>query len=123
MNKKQVLSEAQKSGKIVKVKYKIGSQPNHAREIIPLKIEHDKVFAKCLNSNSEKIFHINKLKLLSDQQYDKHVKWDPNCSFLTDYEEHVIKIEKQKKIFRYVSIGLVVLVLLLIIYLRMRSLI
>lgn len=120
MNKKQVLIEAQKTGKIVKVKYKIGSQPNHAREIIPIRVEDDRVFAKCLNSNSEKMFHINKLRLLTDQQYDRHEKWNPNCAFMTDYEAYVMKTEKQKKIFTYITIGIVVLALL-IIYLKMRS--
>jgi hypothetical protein len=112
MKKKQVLIEAQKSGKAVKVKYSIGSQPNHAREIIPLKIEENKVFAKCLNSNAEKIFEIKKLKLLSDQQYENHEKWVPNASFLTDYEYFVIQKAKRDKCIKCVLIGIVVIVIL-----------
>ena len=112
MRKKQILNDAQKSGKAVKVKYTAGSQPNRAREIIPLKIEKDKVFAKCLNSNAEKIFDINKLKLLTDQQYDHHEKWEPNAGFLTDYEYFVIQKTKRDKFIRYFLIGIVILVIL-----------
>ena len=114
MRKKQVLINAQKAGEIVKVKYTIGSQPNHAREIIPLRVDDDKVFAKCLNSNSEKLFQIDKLVLLSDEQYDKHLKWDANSGFLTDYEEFVKMKEKRNKFFRYFSIVLGVVVIFLI---------
>jgi len=120
MKKKQVLINAQKAGEIVKVKYTIGSQPNHAREIIPLRVDEDKVFAKCLNSNTEKLFHIDKLVLLSDEQYEKHLKWDANAGFLTDYEEFVMMKEKRNKFFRYFSIDIGVF-LVLIIYLFIKS--
>ena len=120
MKKKQVLINAQKTGAIVKVKYTIGSQPNHAREIIPLRVDEDKVFAKCLNSNTEKLFHIDKLVLLSDEQYEKHLKWDANAGFLTDYEEFVMMKEKRNKFFRYFSIVIGV-VLVLLIYLFIKS--
>lgn len=120
MKKKQVLINAQKKGEIVKVKYTIGSQPNHAREIIPIRIDDDKVFAKCLNSNSEKLFQIDKLVLLNDQQYEKHLKWDANAGFLTDYEEFVMMKEKRNKFFRifFIAFGVVVAFL---IYLFIKS--
>ena len=116
MKKKQVLIEAQKSGKAVKVKYSIGSQPNHAREIIPLKIEENKVFAKCLNSNTEKIFEIKKLKLLSDQQYENHEKWNPNANFVTDYEHFVVKKAKRDKFIMYLLIGIALVVILVLFF-------
>ena len=112
MRKKQILIDALKSGKAVKVKYTVGSQPNRAREIIPLKIEKDKVLAKCLNSKTEKTFEINKLKLLSDQQYANHEKWEPNASFLTDYDYFVIQKAKRDKFILYLLIGIVFLVIL-----------
>jgi len=120
MKKKELLIEAQKTGNIVKVKYTIGSQPNKAREIIPLKIENNKVLAKCLNSNAEKSFIINKLVVLTDQQYNDHPKWDPNSGFLTDYEEYVLMKEKRNRFFRYFSIVFVILALLFI-YLFIKS--
>jgi tetrahydrodipicolinate N-succinyltransferase len=115
MKKKQVLIEAQKSGKAVRVKYTNGSQPNRAREIIPLKIEKDKVLAKCLNSNTEKAFEISKLTILSDQQYNKLEKWEPNASFLTDYEYFVIQKAKRDKFIRYILIGIVLIIILALI--------
>ena len=120
MKKKELLIEAQKSGKAVKVKYTIGSQPNKAREIIPLRIEDNKVFAKCLNSNSEKFFQIDKLVLLSDEQYNKHVKWDANVGFLTDYEEFVILKEKRNKFLRYFAIVFGIIVIF-VIYIFIKS--
>jgi uncharacterized membrane protein len=116
MRKKQILIDAQKSGKTLKVKYTYGSQPNHAREIIPLKIGNDKVIAKCLNSKTEKVFKICKLKLLSDQQYAKLEKWEPNSSFLTDYEYYVIQKGKRDKYIRYFLIGFVLLVILVLFF-------
>ena len=120
MKKKELLIDAQKTGKTVKVKYTIGSQPNKAREIIPLKIENNKVLAKCLNSNTEKSFFIDKLVVLTDQQYNDHPKWNPNSSFLTDYEEFVLMKEKRNRFFRYFSIVFVILALLFI-YLFIKS--
>jgi len=120
MRKKEMLIEAQKSGKAVKVKYTKGSQPNRAREIIPLKIEKDKVFAKCLNSNSEKYFEINNLKVLNDQQYDHHEKWDPNSRFVTDYEYYVIQKAKRDKFIKYLLIG-IVLVVLLVLFFKLKQ--
>ncbi len=122
MKKKQVLINAQKSGKTLKVIYKSGSQPNHAREIIPLRIENDKVIAKCLNSNSEKIFQMNKLILLSDEQYSHYEKWDPNYSPVTDYEDYMIRREKRIKLFRYFSIVLVIVAILFVYFIyRLKS--
>lgn len=114
MRKKQILIDAQKSGKILKVIYTVGSQPNHAREIIPLKIEQDQVFAKCLNSKSNKTFQIDKLKLLNDRQYNNCPKWDPDSGILTDYETYIIMKDKRNKLFRYFAIVFVIFILLLL---------
>jgi hypothetical protein len=116
MRKKQILIDAQKSGKTLKVKYTNGSQPNCAREIIPLKIEKDKVLAKCLNSNTEKYFGINKLKLLTDHQYANHEKWELNASILTDYDYFVIQKAKRDKFIRYLLISIILLVILVLFY-------
>lgn len=114
MNKKQVLIDAQKSGTVVKVTYQSGSQPNHAREIIPLRIENEKVLAKCLNSNAEKSFLISDLKLLTNEQYDNMVKWNPDFTPLTDYELYEIRRQKRIKLYRYLSIILVILAIVLV---------
>jgi hypothetical protein len=116
MRKKEILIEAQKTGKTIKVKYTKGSQPNRAREIIPLKVEEDKVLAKCLNSNAEKIFEIKKIKLLSDKQYEDHEKWNPNASFVTDYEHFVIQKAKRDKFIMYILIGIALVVILVLFF-------
>lgn len=120
MNKKQILINAQKSGSIVKVKYLSGSQPTHAREIIPLKVLDDKVLAKCLNSNTEKLFRINKLKTLNSLQFSLHKLWDPNFVPATDYEDYIIKKEKQNKRIIFISIIMVILVISFV-FIRSKS--
>ena len=120
MKKKQVLIQAQKSGSILKVTYKSGSQPNHAREIIPLKIENDKVLAKCLNSNTDKSFLISDLKLLTDEQYDTLAKWDPDFIPVTDYELYELQRKKKNNLFRYLYIVLVIIAIVFV-YVIVRS--
>ena len=120
MKKKQVLIDAQKSGIVVKVTYKLGSQPNHAREIIPLKIINDNVIARCLNSNTDKLFRISKLKLLTDDQYTHLEKWDPNFIPLNDYELYEIRRKSIKKALRYFFIILGILAIV-VIYFVIRS--
>jgi len=120
MKTKQVLIDALKSGTVVKVIYRSGSQPNHARQIIPLKIENDRVLAKCLNSNTEKSFFINDLKLLTDEQYDNLAKWDSDFTPITDYEMYEIQRAKRNKLFRYLSIILVILAIVFV-YIIVRS--
>ena len=104
MLKKRTLINALKSGSAVKVVYKFGSQPNHAREIIPINIEKNEVSAICLNSNTKKRFYIKKLKLLNSRQYDKHVKWDPNFGTITDFEIYEIRKKERNKMFRFYSV-------------------
>lgn len=96
MRKKKSLIKAQKSGNIVKVAYKSGSQPNHAREIIPIRVANNEVLAHCLNSGTKKSFFIRKLRILTDKQYTDHIKWDPNLSPLSDYELSEIKKKELK---------------------------
>jgi hypothetical protein len=57
------LKEACFNGEVLKIKYRGGSQPGAAREIYPLSISDEKVHAKCLTSNSEKAFFIDKIKM------------------------------------------------------------
>lgn len=120
MRKRKVLINAQKSGAIVKVVYKTGSQPNHARQIIPLRIEDNQVFAQCLNSDTKKLFLIRKLKLLTDQQYDHSIKWDPNFSPATDYELYEIQKEKRNKLFRYFLTGFIIMILFVYLLYRLK---
>lgn len=114
MNKKKTLINAQESGATVKVVYKAGSQPNHAREIIPIKITNDQVFARCLNSNTKKAFYISKLELLTDQQYDSYPKWDPDFIPATDYEIYETQKKQRDKLLCYFFGGFLILVILVV---------
>jgi len=120
MRKRQLLIEAQLSGQKLKVLYKSGHQPYHAREIIPLKIINDNVIARCLNSNTDKLFRISKLKLLTDDQYTHLEKWDPNFIPLNDYELYEIRRKSIKKALRYFFIILGILAIV-VIYFVIRS--
>jgi len=114
MNKKKALINAQESGAPVKVVYKAGRQPNHAREIIPIEITNNQVFAQCLNSSAKKLFYISKLKLLTDQQYDNLAKWDPDFIPPTDYEVYEIQRKRQNKLLRYFFGGFIIMVILVV---------
>jgi len=111
MKKEEALKHAQETGAILKVAYKAGSQPNHAREIIPLKIENDQVLAKCLTSNTQKRFFINRLELLSDRKYRNQAKWDPNFIAVTDYEKFKMHKVRRKRIGSYFCVVIVILTL------------
>jgi len=121
MRKRKVLIHAQKSGAIVKVVYKAGSQPNHARQIIPLRIKDNQVFAQCLNSNTKKAFLIRKLKLLTNQQYDNFTKWDPNFTPATDYELYEIQKQKMNKLLCYFFTGFIILILFVYLLCRLKT--
>jgi len=118
MKENNVLLDAIESGAIVKVVYKSGSQPGRTREIIPYKIEDNELFAKCLSSDTKKTFFINKLKILTNEQYSKLPKWDPAFRTLTDYEIFISQKEKQHKLVRLCSviIGFCILTLTFFIY-------
>jgi len=97
MKEIEVLMEALQSGSIIKVVYKSGSQPGYAREILPLSIYGNELFAKCILSDAKKSFFINKLKLLTDEKYSKLPKWNPDFSSLTDYEIFQLRKHKRSK--------------------------
>lgn len=62
------LAEAQSTGEILTVVYDGGSQPGTRRQISPIRIAADKVYARCLDSGSEKSFTIAKIRLAHDNE-------------------------------------------------------
>jgi len=112
MKEIKVLMEALESGSSIKVVYKLGSQPGHAREILPIRIENNELIARCLSSDTKKTFYINKLKLLTDEQYCKRPKWDRDFSSLTDFEIFEFRKQKQHKtvLLYFVLIGFIALI-------------
>ena len=123
MNKKKVLINAQKSGAKVKVIYKAGSQSNHAREIIPIAITNNQVFAQCLNSNTKKSFYISKLKILTDQEYENLTKWNQNFIPVTDYEKYEIRRNQRKKMVYNLCycVILILTMVILFVYFTLKS--
>ena len=56
------------TGELVNIIYHGGSEPGTARMILPIKIEGDKVRAKCYVTNKVKVFNLEKMELaLSDK--------------------------------------------------------
>lgn len=70
------LLEAKENGEVIKVIYHGGSQPGAVRAIFPLNVLDDKVVAKCLASNEQKTFFLDKLEICTDQNINP--TYDPN---------------------------------------------
>ncbi len=66
--KENLLSEAAQNGEILHVIYAGGSSPGSVRQIVPVKIEGDKVRARCIKSNKTKLYLIEKIGIMTAQQ-------------------------------------------------------
>jgi hypothetical protein len=60
------LHEAIGTGELISIIYHGGSEPGTARMILPIKIEGDKVRARCYTSNKVKAFSLEKIELAAD---------------------------------------------------------
>jgi hypothetical protein len=58
------------TGELINIIYHGGSEPGTARMILPIKIEDDKVRARCYTSNQVKVFSIEKIELAPDDLSD-----------------------------------------------------
>ena len=69
---------AMETGELVTIKYHGGSSPGTVREIMPVKIENDRVRARCYTSDAVKSFMFNKIELISKpiHQLDEADVWD-----------------------------------------------
>ncbi len=83
------LSKAIESEETLKIIYQGGSQPGTLREIIPLNINKDKVWAKCLKSNSVKCFVIDKIIIIEKEEGSNIPEWKLG---LTQFK-HYISLE------------------------------
>jgi len=61
---REKISEAIAGSEIIKIIYHGGSQPGTAREISPIKINGDKVRARCYAANAVKVFSLEKMELI-----------------------------------------------------------
>lgn len=69
-NLQKRLEDAIGTGELVNIIYHGGSEPGTARMILPIKIEGDKVRARCYISNKVKAFTIEKIEFASDDISD-----------------------------------------------------
>lgn len=66
MDLKQTLEDAIGTGELLTISYAGGSQPGTTRMISPIKIEGDKVRARCYTSNRVKVFTIRKITIFEN---------------------------------------------------------
>jgi len=64
MDIKRTLEDAIGTGELLTISYAGGSQPGAKRMISPIKVEGDKVRARCYTSNQVKVFNINKITII-----------------------------------------------------------
>jgi hypothetical protein len=64
------LAEAISTGELINIIYHGGSEPGTARMIMPIKIEGDKVRARCYASNKVKAFSLEKIEFAADDISD-----------------------------------------------------
>ena len=66
------------TGEVLTIKYHGGSSPGAVRELTPVKVEDDRVRARCHTSNAVKVFMLDKIELLPKtiDQVDVSKVWD-----------------------------------------------
>ena len=62
------LQEAQERGEVLRIKYHGGTQPGAVREIYPVRIMGERIIARCLASNAEKTFIVEKIELCESEE-------------------------------------------------------
>lgn len=90
-----VLEDAISSGEVVSVKYMAGSQPGVVRDISPISIDGDNVRARCLVSNSAKVFKISKMFLsdgVADYKQESDIEPLSLADGLSKYENELVDL-------------------------------
>lgn len=60
------LKEACECGEVLRIRYHGGTQPGTVREIYPVQVMSERIMARCLASNAEKMFIVDKIELCPD---------------------------------------------------------
>ena len=76
MNTENRLREAIEDGEVLKIIYHGGSQSGSSRYIAPIKVENGKVRARCYSSKDVKVFYINKLTIIDEDEGSEIKPWD-----------------------------------------------
>ena len=77
MTTKKRLQNAIEAGESLKIVYNGGSQPGAMREITPISIKGQKTYAHCFASNAVKLFAIEKITILSEEDRLTGIIWKP----------------------------------------------
>lgn len=74
------LRDAIESAEVIRIIYHGGSQPGTVRSISPINITNGKLRARCYNSNAAKIFVINNIAIVNDNEPVAAIDWRPGAS-------------------------------------------
>ena len=94
---KNTLREAITTGELLTIIYHGGSQPGSTRMISPIKVEGDKVRARCYTSNRIKVFIIAKIELTESSpgntSYVEGKKPEEPNSVIDAFKPYVVDLE------------------------------
>jgi len=99
MNKKARLREAIETGEVLEITYQGGSQPGTCRPISPIRIENDKVSARCLNSKAVKLFMIEKIAIIDNAKQPELSEWSMSTQSSHRYKSISELLEQKRDVF------------------------
>jgi hypothetical protein len=99
INKKARLREAIKTGEVLEITYQGGSQPGTCRAISPIRIENDKVRARCLNSRAVKLFVIKKIVIINNVKQTELSEWSVSTQPSHHYKSISELLEQKRDVF------------------------
>ncbi|MTK53974.1 hypothetical protein [Paludibacter sp.] len=99
MNKTDYINQHIGTGETIKIVYNGGTQPFTAREICPINyIGKDKINAFCISSGKEKFFFIDKIKILTDAEFEKWEKYEIENNIVDiSYGDEAMKLCREGK--------------------------
>ena len=82
------LQNAIDAGESLKIVYNGGSQPGAMRDVTPISIKGEKCYAHCFASNAIKLFAIEKITILSEENSLTGTIWKPKETTRSHYEHY-----------------------------------
>lgn len=79
------LQAAADAGEILEIIYNGGSRPGSKRKLGILRVDRDKIRARCYTSKAVKLFFVNKIEIVEDNIKTKAVDWNENKPKETHY--------------------------------------
>jgi len=96
MNTEDRLLEAIQSGEVVKIIYHGGSQPGTLRDIAPISIKNGKVRARCLLSNTTKMFVVDKIEIAESEIHPEATEWQLGAEPSQQYDDISCLLNKKR---------------------------